>query len=82
MRCIQRDPDTSEKWARVSLIRFNKAMHLGQSNPQYQHRLEDEGIESSQVEKDVKQMVNEKLDISQNRPESQLALPTEAWPAE
>ncbi|KAK4832474.1 LOW QUALITY PROTEIN: hypothetical protein QYF61_023521 [Mycteria americana] len=46
---------------------FNKAkckvLHLGQGNPQYQYRQEDEWFESSPVEKVLRILVNEKLDI-------------------
>ena len=43
---IQRDLDRLEEWARVNLMKFNKAkrkvLHLGQHNPQYQYRTGDE----------------------------------------
>jgi len=66
---IQRDLDKLKKWAHVNLMRFIRAkckvLHLGRSNPWYQYRLEDEGIESCPTEKDLRVRWGKKsLDVS------------------
>lgn len=42
-----------------------KVLRLGRGNPSYEHRLGDEVIGSSPVEKDVKDLMAEKLDMHQ-----------------
>ncbi|KAJ7410483.1 hypothetical protein WISP_108353 [Willisornis vidua] len=42
-----------------------KVLHPDQGNPQYQHRLGDEWIETNPTEKDLKVPVDERLDMTQ-----------------
>ncbi|KAJ7410691.1 rna-directed dna polymerase from mobile element jockey-like [Pitangus sulphuratus] len=65
---IQRDLDKLKKSTHGNLMRFNKinskALHLGQSKPQYPYTLGDEQTESNPDEKDLGVLMDERLDMS------------------
>ena len=63
---IQRDLDRLNQ---ENFMKFNKSkcngLHLDRGNPQYQYRLDDERIKYSLAKKDLRTLMDGKLDISQ-----------------
>ncbi|KAJ7397489.1 hypothetical protein BTVI_135018 [Pitangus sulphuratus] len=64
---IQRDIDRLERWANVSLVKFNKVkrkiLHLGGGNPRHTYRLDGEVIETNLAEKDLRVMVDKNMSL-------------------
>jgi len=66
---IQRDLDRLERWACVNSMRFNKVkckvLHMGRASPKQKYSLGGEWLKSSLEEKDLRVLVHEKLNMSQ-----------------
>ncbi|GAB0182370.1 mitochondrial enolase superfamily member 1 [Grus japonensis] len=68
---LQEDLDRLEEWANKNLMKFNKdkckVLHVGKHNPAVQHRLGSTWLESSSVERDLGVLVDDKLNMSEQR---------------
>jgi len=66
---LQRDLDRLKSWAITKRKKCNKSkcwiLHLGQGNPGYMYKLEDERLECSPAERDLGVWVDGKLNMSQ-----------------
>jgi len=68
---VQKHLDRLDRWACVNRMKFNKAkckvLYMSQGNPKHKYRLGGEWLESSPEEKDLRVLVDEKLNMSRQR---------------
>ncbi|KAJ7403023.1 hypothetical protein BTVI_81223 [Pitangus sulphuratus] len=76
---LQRDLNKLEDWAVTNNMKFKtgkcQILHLGQFNPGFLYRLRNEKLESSAVARDLGVLVDGKLNLNQQCPDSQEGQP-------